>query len=151
NLGNEDVALTGGVSNNTFTLSNFSGNATLDGGDGADSASLNLTGGSVTALDVLTLSSNVTINSSADPSVIDGAWALSTARTVTVADGAATDDLVIDGTLSGAGSLIKAGAGTMVVNGANNYTGSTTQSAGTMVVNGSIQGSGLSETGGVLA
>lgn len=41
------------------------------------------------------------------------------------------------------GSLIKAGAGTLVLSGANTYTGATRVDAGTLLVNGSLGGSGV--------
>ncbi len=44
------------------------------------------------------------------------------------------------GVLSGTGRLIKSGAGTLTLNGANTYTGSTTINDGLLVVNGSLAG-----------
>ncbi|MEP9358376.1 autotransporter-associated beta strand repeat-containing protein [Sphingomonas sp. KR3-1] len=44
------------------------------------------------------------------------------------------------GVLSGTGRLIKAGSGTLTLNGANTYTGSTTINEGMLVVNGSLAG-----------
>ena len=55
----------------------------------------------------------------------------------TVADGAATTDLLISGVISQSGSnnqaITKAGAGTMTLSGANTYSGGTTIKAGTVV------------------
>lgn len=45
-----------------------------------------------------------------------------------------SDDVVFDGTISGQGSVIKRGAGTLVLNGANRYSGSTTVATGTLEV-----------------
>ncbi|MBB4837361.1 autotransporter-associated beta strand protein [Sphingomonas kyeonggiensis] len=44
------------------------------------------------------------------------------------------------GVLSGTGRLVKSGAGTLTLNGANTYTGSTTINEGLLVVNGSLAG-----------
>jgi autotransporter-associated beta strand protein len=50
-------------------------------------------------------------------------------------DGAST---VFSGALSGAGSLIKTGAGTLTLSGSNTYTGTTKVSAGGLTINGSL-------------
>jgi autotransporter-associated beta strand protein len=57
------------------------------------------------------------------------------------------------GTISGAGgSLVKQGAGTLTLGGANNYTGTTTVSAGTLRVDGGIDAaSTVTVSGGTLA
>ncbi len=47
-------------------------------------------------------------------------------------------DTTYDGSLGGAGSLIKAGAGTLTLTNTETYTGTTTVSAGTLLVSGSI-------------
>ena len=46
--------------------------------------------------------------------------------------------------------IIKAGAGTMALTGANTYTGATTVDAGTLLVSGSISGSSVTVNGGTL-
>ncbi|MDG2535716.1 autotransporter-associated beta strand repeat-containing protein [Sphingomonas sp. HITSZ_GF] len=51
-----------------------------------------------------------------------------------------TGSTVYSGVLSGTGRLIKSGAGTLTLNGANTYTGSTTINEGLLVVNGSLAG-----------
>ncbi len=65
----------------------------------------------------------------------------STGTTFHVADGAAQHDLVVSGTLANyypgtAGSLIKTGPGTMVLRGANTYTGGTVVNEGTLRLEG---------------
>ncbi|MFS2108960.1 autotransporter-associated beta strand repeat-containing protein [Sphingomonas sp. Sphisp140] len=51
-----------------------------------------------------------------------------------------TGSTAYSGVLSGSGRLIKSGAGTLTLNGANSYTGSTTINEGLLVVNGSLAG-----------
>ena len=51
-----------------------------------------------------------------------------------------TGSTAYSGVLSGTGRLIKAGSGTLTLNGANTYTGSTTINEGLLVVNGSLAG-----------
>ena len=60
-------------------------------------------------------------------------------RTFTVADGAADSDLSVETAIRN-GGLIKAGAGTMLLSGANTYTGITDIDAGTFVLNGTHTG-----------
>ncbi len=54
--------------------------------------------------------------------------ALGNSQTWTVSDAAST--LAISGSVSGSGSLIKAGSGTLVLSGANGYSGATTVAGG---------------------
>lgn len=87
--------------------------------------------------------STITINASATSSTIASNISVRGNLTLNVADGTASDDLLIAGNaLSGiAGSgIIKNGAGRVVLNGTNAYTGATTINAGTLAigVNGSV-------------
>ena len=61
-----------------------------------------------------------------------------TVNTADAADGITPRTIALGGDLSGIGSLVKAGAGTLTLGGANAYAGSTTISAGTLLVNGSL-------------
>jgi fibronectin-binding autotransporter adhesin len=56
-----------------------------------------------------------------------------------------------NGVLSGGGSLIKTGSGTLILGGANTYAGSTTVSAGTLEVDGSTVSATLVGSGATLA
>ncbi|MDF2764912.1 MAG: hypothetical protein K0S81_1906 [Rhodospirillales bacterium] len=48
--------------------------------------------------------------------------------------------LILDGEISGTGPLVKSGAGTLVLNGANSFAGGTTVTQGTLQVDGSVDG-----------
>jgi autotransporter-associated beta strand protein len=70
-----------------------------------------------------------------------GAIALSDLRTFDIGDGAAANDLVIVPAITNAaiiGALVKAGAGTLALNGASTYTGPTSVTNGTLLVNGGL-------------
>jgi autotransporter-associated beta strand protein len=92
-------------------------------------------------------SGTITTGPSANPSAINANVAIrgaSTTLSINVADGAAATDLVMSGVIAnspfeaGNNGITKAGAGTLVLSGANTYTGNTTVSAGTLLVNGSL-------------
>ncbi len=73
-----------------------------------------------------------------------------------VADGAAATDLLVSAAVteaSGGQSISKSGAGTMVLSGANNYTGTTTVNAGTLVLSGNSSAAtgAVTVNGGVLS
>jgi autotransporter-associated beta strand protein len=78
--------------------------------------------GSVNAHDVVTWTSDINLGA--------------LARTITVNDNISTtaDYAVISGNFSGTGGLVKAGTGTLVLTGANTYSGVTQVSAGTLSV-----------------
>ena len=96
--------------------------------------SLKLTGGTVTTgSGTLTLGGTLTANASATTSTITGNLGLGANRTFTINDGTATDDLLVSAVISGAFSLTKSGAGTVVLGGNNTYSGLTTISAGLLI------------------
>ena len=107
----------------------------LEGGSSTTGSSITGTSG------ILTLGGSVTVNDAAGAgnsgASISALLALgSGTRTFTVADdGTAASDLSISNTISGTGSVVKAGPGTLTYTGAFNYTGATTISAGELKLN----------------
>ncbi|MBV8422672.1 MAG: autotransporter domain-containing protein [Hyphomicrobiales bacterium] len=59
-----------------------------------------------------------------------------------------TDTLTLAAAISGAGTLSKAGPGTLILTGASTYTGATTIDGGTLIVNGSIANSPVTVNAG---
>jgi len=119
---------------------------------GNSSASINIIGGSVTGNQVYVYNTinmtggvwaantfgnvnSFTISASPDTALISGGLNATTTKTFTVADGAASVDLLVTGAIAGTGSqLVKSGAGLMQVNGSKTYTGATTVNAGILSV-----------------
>ncbi|MBX9945607.1 MAG: autotransporter domain-containing protein [Reyranella sp.] len=58
--------------------------------------------------------------------------------------------MVVSGAITGTGSLVKTGGGTLLLSGTNSYTGGTTLNAGGLIVNGILQ-SAVTVNGGTLA
>jgi arabinogalactan endo-1,4-beta-galactosidase len=57
-------------------------------------------------------------------------------------------DIALGGALSGTGSLIKTGGGTLTLSASNSFTGATSINAGALLVNGTINGSGVTVQSG---
>ena len=148
----------------TLTLSGantFAGGVTLSAGTlnlnsatAPGNGTITITGGTLdnTSGSSVTLSNNNAQNwngnfaftGTKDLNMGTGAVALGASRTVTVNGG----NLTIGGVISGSGfSLTKAGAGTLILGGANSYTGGTTLSAGNLAINNSGSGGTTSAIG----
>ena len=78
-----------------------------------------------------------TVVAAATSSTIGSQLNLVNAVTIDVADGAAANDLVISGAITNSGVLTKTGTGTMILSGANTYTGNTSVNGGILSVGGS--------------
>jgi autotransporter-associated beta strand protein len=134
------VTATLDLDGNSFTLAGL----TLGGSTTSSAAAV------TTGAGTLTLGGDVTYASTNSPlgATISGKLELGAPRTFTVNDSATTAaDLTVSADISGTGfDLNKAGAGTLVLSGANNYTGTTTVSGGVLQFNstGAIGGSGRS-------
>ena len=133
------VADTAAVTVNAFGVLALQGNSDKIG-------SLSLTSGTVTTgAGTLTVAGAISTSAASLSSSISGNLDLGGAtRTVTVADGAAPNDLIVSAAVSD-GGLTKLGAGTLVLSGTNTYAGTTTVSAGILVVESS---SALGSTAG---
>src|SRR5262249_51461769 len=82
---------------------------------------------------------------------INGTLALSAATIFDVANGAAAQDLIVAATLTGASTLDKRGAGTLVLSGSSaSYTGSVLANDGLLLVNGSQSASAVTVGRGTL-
>ena len=109
---------------------------------------LTMTAGSTSRIGVLdgirTLSGSVfTINAAATSSIIDSPLTLFNGVNLAVADGAATNDLVVSGNISSSGIITKTGAGTFQITGNNSSTG------GIALNGGAIEVSSIADAGGV--
>ena len=151
-----------GVGTLTLTGSNsLSGTVTLSAGTlllGSDTAvgtgtlslanaKLQATGGARTLANAVTLAGSPTFLGS-DNLTLNGAATLTASRTLTVnSTGLVTFAGTIDQSKSGS-KIAKAGSGTLVLNGANTFTGGITLSAGTLVLgNNAAAGTGLISLG----
>jgi autotransporter-associated beta strand protein len=99
-------------------------------------------GGTVTVVGNSVNTNSVLFDSEDRTLAQQGVIALDGTRTFDIGDGAASTDLLIFSTITNnganVGSMIKNGAGTLALNGANAYTGATAVSNGTLAVNGNI-------------
>ena len=160
----QTITVTGGTIANGGNFFTTLGAVTLNGG------TINSTGGANASFPSFSLRGPITVGGSA-ASTISGSGADSqmvvggnTAGSQTTFDVAnATGDSAADLTVSVplqnnrsvgvaevATGIIKAGAGTMALTGANTYTGPTNVDAGTLLVSGSISGSVVTVNGGTL-
>ncbi len=163
---------------NNLTIDRAAGSVTLDGNTATQVVSgvLNVHSGSLSAGAVtnaisvgsltmsdaqidsglsVSLNGNVTFDAVNDgTATVAGSMNLGGAsRTFSIANGTATQDMVVSGAISN-GSVIKSGTGNLVFTGNNTYSGGTTISAGTLTAghdNALGTGSVIVNTGGTLA
>ncbi|SNT18069.1 MULTISPECIES: autotransporter-associated beta strand repeat-containing protein, partial [unclassified Azospirillum] len=108
----------------TGTNTSYSGRLMLFGGAVSIAGSSNIGTGDIWTMGTSTL--EITGNAT-----LANVFSLSAASTVSVGSGAA---VTLSGAISGIGSLIKDGAGSLTLTGDNSYSGHTTVSAGSLVV-----------------
>jgi autotransporter-associated beta strand protein len=123
---------TGGTTLSAGTLNINSASAIGSGSFTISGGTLNNTSGSSVTLstnNALTWNGDFAFTGTNDLNLGNGAVTMAASRQVTVNGG----NLTVGGIISGSGfSLAKAGAGTLILGGANTYTGATTVSAGTL-------------------
>jgi len=132
------LTINGGTvtSNGTMHIWNISGGVNMTGGTLQSNGGVSDANGP----QLEWINSTVTTNASADTATIGGRIRMradggATGIIFNVADGAAATDLLVSAAIteaSGGMSITKNGAGTMVLSGANNYTGTTTINEGTL-------------------
>ena len=141
-LPNTALTVASNVPGGTATLDLNGFNATVSAltlGDATGSSATSSSQIAATGGGILTLGGNVTFNSVNNPigsAIAAGLNLGSGGRTFAVADSTnAGNDLVVSGNIgeTAASSLTKTGPGTLVLSGANTYTGGTTLSQGTLV------------------
>lgn len=108
-------------------------------------------GGVTTGAGTLTMAGDIVSNAASSSATITGKLSLGSAdRTVTIADGTASNDLAISAVMSGTGGLVKAGEGTLLLSANNPYTGTSAIGEGTVLINGSQPSSAVVMKGGKL-
>lgn len=142
------------IANLNIVSTGIAGGGLVTLGDGALTilGSMTMTGGTVntTGTGTLWLGGNLTTNAAGITAGISSKIDLANSpRTFTIADGAALNDLDVTGVVS-FGGIIKAGAGSLRLGAANNYTNGTTVNGGTLAVDGSILGAVAVNSGGTL-
>ncbi|OAI00842.1 DUF4347 domain-containing protein [Methylomonas methanica] len=108
-------------------IANRAGGATISFASGLGTVAL---GPSITIGENIALDADVV-----NTIIVSGDIAIASGKTLTVANNSG-DLLTLSGNISGAGSLTKNGAGTLVLSGSNSYSGDTVLAAGTLSIGG---------------
>ncbi len=138
-------SVTGIVPQNQNTI--LDANATISSLTVNDPVPVTISGPGLLSIDGSGATTGITINAGAGLTTIDSNVALlGTAEPITVQNAAG---LLVNGVISGATGLTKAGVGQLTLTGANTYTGGTTVLGGVLEVDGSIAGDAL-VSGGLL-
>ncbi|PZE10171.1 hypothetical protein DMX10_27240, partial [Pseudomonas sp. 57B-090624] len=145
-----DTTLSGVISGSSLTKTGAStltltGNNTYSGSTSVSTGTLSIASDANLGAGTLNLANGTTLQITGT-TTLDNALALT--GLVTVNAGAAA---TLSGTISGTGSLIKAGASNLTLSGSNTNTGTTTVSAGTLVVDGSTASATTVANGATLA
>ncbi len=98
---------------------------------------VNLTGTTIAGASTVTLGAggNINTNIRTNTAMISTPTSVATARTITVANGAADPDLNISSVISGVGGISTAGPGVLQLSGSNTFTGGVTINSGTLRLN----------------
>jgi autotransporter-associated beta strand protein len=160
--GGNTVVITAGATVTLATAITYAGTLTINSGANLSLSSYTLgtvkvlnmvcgdLGSSITGSGALSINNAVNITNTGtgtNPASITCPVIMTvTPTTFTVAEGAGSTDLSISGIVSGSIALTKAGAGQMLLSGANSYTLATTVSVGTLIV-GDASALGTNATG----
>ncbi len=138
----------------TLVVNQGSVSGTLATAETLTANSTQMTGGSISLGDTdnFILGGSLSTNAFASSATISGNLTLGAQRTLTVAEGAAINDLDLTAIVSGSGGFVKAGTGLLRVTGANTFSGGSTLAAGTLAIGGNaVLGTGaLTISGGSL-
>jgi autotransporter-associated beta strand protein len=149
-----NLTIIGGSTKTLTANSTLNGTLTIDNGNTLSNNTITLNG------DIIVTASNNNPNGA----IINSDVSLSSSITINVTDSSPTYDLTINGDISGSNGLTKTGNGTILLNGNNSYSSTTTISAGTVslgntnaiansapvTMNGGTLAAGYSETAGTL-
>jgi fibronectin-binding autotransporter adhesin len=159
--GNSNLVLVGNISGTGGLLKNGAAVLALEGNN-TFTGTLNIMAGSVTAIDngalgnasLVAIGSGASLDLEGDAGVggLVGNGTVQIALNSMLTVGGGNNSSSFDGALEGVGALIKAGVGTLSLNGVNSFTGTTLVSRGILNVAGSLA-SGIVEvgTGGTLS
>jgi autotransporter-associated beta strand protein len=148
----EDLVISAAVSNGGILKTNtgvlvLSAANTYAGGTTINAGTVAISNGSSFGSGTVTFRSNNTTVAALASMEVTNTYVLTGNGTMDVGANILTNS----GVVSGAGSLAKAGTGTLILSASNNYTGGTTVAAGRLVVDGSIASSAVSvQNGGTL-